>query len=712
LALSDENIRIKKRLFLTATPKHYDIGKRDKDGEFKFVGMDDESVFGSRAHTLLFSDAVAKGIICPYKVIITLIDKRQIDDFSLQNGITVVDGDAVRSKWVASQIAVSTSIRHTSASKVITFHSRVRSAKEFASDEAHGVTKFIDGFDIFHVHGKQKSNERKDTITKFRYSKKSLITNARCLTEGVDVPAVDMVAFVDPRHSKIDIAQAVGRAMRKPRGGNKQVGYIVVPIYADDADEFSIDEAIKDEAFDDVALVLNSLLEQDNELVEIIRDLKEAKGRGDIFSLKQIEEKVEVIGPFVDLQSLASSIFLEIAERLGSSWDEFFGALNKFFVVNGHCRVPADFVDNGMNLGKWVSHQRSLRSKLSSDRLEKLNSLNFIWDALDEKWERGFKSIKSFKLREGHFRIPKGFLEDGVNINNWMHVQKRQRNVLSEDKIRRLDEIGFVWDPLQEKWNEGLIALLKFKKREGHCNVSTYHLEDGFELGAWVSIRRRLRQKNKLAADKISQLNDLGFSWDSFEEKWEVGFQALLIFKNREGNFDIPPKHIENGIKLYSWIISQRCNRLKLSEDRIRRLDEINFVWDPNQHKWESGFNALRKFKAREGTCDVPTFHDEDGFKLGYWVAHQRSKIASLSAENIRKLNELGFTWSIFDKKWDISFNALAKFKNREGHCSVPSSHLEDTIRLGNWVKIQRSSKHILSTDQLNRLNELGFDWQ
>ena len=95
----------------------------------------------------------------------------------------------------------------------------------------------------------------------------------------------DMVAFVDPRHSKIDIAQAVGRAMRKPRGGDKKIGYIVVPIFAKDASDQSLDRAIKSEDFDDVALILNSLLEQDEELVEIIQELKQAKGRGEVFNL-------------------------------------------------------------------------------------------------------------------------------------------------------------------------------------------------------------------------------------------------------------------------------------------------------------------------------------------------------------------------------------------------------------------------------------------
>jgi predicted helicase len=73
-ALSDDNIRISKRLFLTATPRHLDIHHRDKAGEFQFYSMDDETVYGPRAHTLSFATAAKKGVICPYKVMISFID--------------------------------------------------------------------------------------------------------------------------------------------------------------------------------------------------------------------------------------------------------------------------------------------------------------------------------------------------------------------------------------------------------------------------------------------------------------------------------------------------------------------------------------------------------------------------------------------------------------------------------------------------------------
>ena len=207
-SLSDENIRIRKRLFFTATPRHYDIRHRDKEGDFRIISMDDETVYGPRAYTLTFVSAAQRGIICNYKVVISVVDGQEINDFALKYGITLVEGNLIRARWVANQIAIERAIETTGAKRVITFHSRVSSAREFSSDGSRGVKQFLPQFSVFHVNGEQRSSERKQLIRSFRNAEKALVTNARCLTEGIDVPAVDMVAFIDPRHSKIDIAQA------------------------------------------------------------------------------------------------------------------------------------------------------------------------------------------------------------------------------------------------------------------------------------------------------------------------------------------------------------------------------------------------------------------------------------------------------------------------------------------------------------------------
>ena len=124
-------------------------------------------------------------------------------------------------RWVANQVALKRALEQTNASKIITFHSRVRTAQAFVEVSPHGIARHINDFSVFHVNGKQPASVRDDTLDAFRGADKALIANARCLTEGVDVPAVDMVAFIDPRKSRVDIAQAAGRAMRKAPNTNK-----------------------------------------------------------------------------------------------------------------------------------------------------------------------------------------------------------------------------------------------------------------------------------------------------------------------------------------------------------------------------------------------------------------------------------------------------------------------------------------------------------
>ena len=291
--LSDKNISIKKRLFLTATPRHYNLNKRDKNGDFKIISMSNENVYGKICYKLSFSAAVKAEIIVPYKVIISVLVNKDVDDELLRRGSTLVRRKEINAKWVASQIALKHAIEKTAASKIITFHSRIGLAEKFASDDSQGFSCHVKGFEIFHVNGKQNAADRKTKLSEFKNSTKGLITNSRCLTEGVDVPAVDMVAFIDPRESKIDIAQATGRAMRK--FGDKKLGYIVVPLFIEKNNNETESEALKRSNFRKVADVLSAMLDSDEDLVDTISVMQQARGRGEKFNPKLLRDKIEII---------------------------------------------------------------------------------------------------------------------------------------------------------------------------------------------------------------------------------------------------------------------------------------------------------------------------------------------------------------------------------------------------------------------------------
>ena len=691
--LKDENIKIRKRLFLTATPKHYDISKRDKDGEFKFVSMDDEEIYGKRAHTLTFGDAVKKGIICPYKVVITLIDKKQVDDFTLKNGITLVEGDSVKAKWVASQIAVSSAIKHTNATKIITFHSRVKTAREFASDEVYGVKKFVENFDIFHVHGKQKSNERKDTISKFRKASRSIITNAKCLTEGVDVPAVDMVAFVDPRHSKIDIAQAVGRAMRKPRGGDKEVGYIVVPIFAKDTSGHSVETATKSEDFDDVALILNSLIEQDEELVEIIRELKQAKGRGELFNPKKLKDKVEVIGPLIGLEELTNSIYVEAVDRLGESWDEWFGLLVAWRIETGKYvpEINDDFRQK--KLGVWAGGQRSNYKKrnLPQQRIEKLECLNgWSWNLIKDLWLKGYQSLEIYFKENGSTRVPDSYKTgENFNLGSWAKTRRLdyKRGRLGQDKITFLEIFpDWSWDPNFDDWlttyqevKELLISKSLHEIELGRTdpNLKTYAgwlISQKRNYLAWENVNEESKPiYPKLSNEQISYLEKLpGWTWDRRKEVWNANFSILNNFLQIDSFKSITPLTVHQNFSLGRWIVKQRqaFKEGKLESWKKELLESLNWVADPFETQWNETFQILEKYLSETGTAYVPQNLTYMEKRLGAWVSGQRQdfKIKKLSLERIEKLQKLhGWSWDATDMAaHSISKKGLSPSKARK----------------------------------------------
>jgi superfamily II DNA or RNA helicase len=711
-SLKDENISIRKRLFFTATPRHYDIRHRDKEGDFRIISMDDEATYGPRAYTLTFGSAARQGIICSYKVVISVVDGQEINAFALKHGITLVEGDLIAARWVGNQIAVERAVEETGAKRAITFHSRVSSAMEFSSDSTHGIRQYLPAFSVFHVNGDQKSSERKQLIRSFRDAEKALVTNARCLTEGIDVPAVDMVAFIDPRHSKIDIAQATGRAMRKPPGSNKKVGYVVIPLFRDRRSGETLEEALERSEFDDVADVLNAMREQDEDLAQIIRELQEAKGRGEIFDPRRLSEKIEVLGPPIELSALRANICAEIVDAIGVSWDEMFGRLQLFRDMHEHCRVPATF--NDKKLAKWVLHQRNFANKgtLSEFRRRRLEDIGFEWDPLETDWADGLRYLTIYKKREGHCRVLATHKENGFPLGQWVRTQRGNAETLSAPRRQQLDELGFVWDPLETDWAEGFRYLTIYKEREGHCRVPRAHKENGFSLGSWVVKQRHGKNQETLPEARQQQLDELGFIWDPRETDWAEGFRYLTIYKEREGHCRVPQKHMENGFRLGQWVGVQRGNAETLSAPRRQQLDELGFVWDPVERDWAEGFRYLTIYKEREGHCRVPATHKENGFRLGQWVVTQRHS-QTLSEARRQQLDELGFVWDPFETDWAEGFRYLTIYKEREGHCRVPATHKENGFGLGSWVDRQRQSKdqETLPEARRQQLDELGFVW-
>lgn len=579
-ALEDRNIPITKRLFVTATPRHYNPSKRNKEGEATVAfSMDDPKVYGPQSYVLSFGEAARRKIICGYKVIISVITSEQVNDEVLSKGTVSVKGDEVRARQVANQIALRDAVAQYGVGKVFTFHSTVKSAASFVADGNEGVRTHLPEFTALHVSGVMPTARRERVMKDFRSAPKAVMSNARCLTEGVDVPAVDMVAFLSPKKSKVDIVQAIGRAMR--RSGSKKTGYVLIPLYLEQKAGETLEEAVVRANFEEVWDILQSLQEQDEVLAELIRDMAVAKGSGKGFDDSRFSDRITFTGPVLALESIRKAVTTKVLERLESSWDFFYGQLLKFKSHHGDCCVPYRYEPNPQ-LGVWIRGQRNnySKGKLSADRIARLNAIGFEWDSLAVWWELSFSKLLSFKANNGHCRIPARYEAD-PELSGWVSNQRKLylKGKISADRVERLESVGFEWDPLNADWEFNFSKLALFKSQFGHCRVPRRYKADS-QLARWVEVQRVLNSKGKLTPERESKLKFLGFEMDPVGIKWELSFSKLTDFKSQYGHCRVPQQY-EPDPQLGKWVSHQRgfYSKGKLPIERIAKLEALGFEW-------------------------------------------------------------------------------------------------------------------------------------
>ena len=225
-------------------------------------------------------------------------------------------------------------------------------------------------------------------------------------------------------------------------------------------------------------------------------------------------------------------------------------------------------------LGEWVSKQRMSRRKnlLSDERIRLLDKVGFIWNPSEQEWQDNYQLLKQYKIEHGKTNVP----NRDAKLGRWVGTQRaaRKKGMLSKDHIQLLDKIGFVWDQLEQDWQENYQLLKQYLEDHGDTNVPKRHSN----LGKWVGNQRTAKKKEMLSKDRIQLLDKIGFVWDQFEQDWQGNYQLLMQYSKDVGDTKVPKRHPILG----RWVMRQRIERKqnKLSEERIRLLDQLGFIWD------------------------------------------------------------------------------------------------------------------------------------
>jgi superfamily II DNA or RNA helicase len=285
--LDSQEIRARKRLFMTATPRIASEALKSRADSLglELVSMDDHQVFGPVFHELKFSDAIRLKLLTDYRVEIIGVDDPLYRQYAEQGVFVTLDGETVTdARILTSHIAVAKAIRKYNLRRIITFHGRVARAGDFA-DQFPQFMMWMPRADrpsgeiwTELISGDMASNKRDAILDRLREVEppaRGIVTNARCLSEGIDVRALDGVAFIDPKESQVDIIQAVGRAIRKAE--RKRHGVIILPVYISSDEEE--EKTLEDSSFKQVWRVLRALRSHDDQLASELDNIKANLGR-------------------------------------------------------------------------------------------------------------------------------------------------------------------------------------------------------------------------------------------------------------------------------------------------------------------------------------------------------------------------------------------------------------------------------------------------
>ncbi|GAA8526925.1 DEAD/DEAH box helicase family protein [Helicobacter pylori] len=387
LCHSDGNIKAKKRLYMTATPKVYSESSKAKakESDNAIYSMDDESIFGEEIYTLNFTRAIALDLLTDYKVMILAVRKENLSGVTnsvnqkisrLEAEGTKLDKKLINNEFVCKIVGTHKGLAKQDlialddenkkdydlqnkndtapSQRAISFCKSINTSKNI-KDSFETIMECYDEelkkksfknltISIDHIDGTMNCKvrlEKLEELNTFKPNTCKVLSNARCLSEGVDVPALDSIVFFDGKSAMVDIIQAVGRVMRKAK--HKKRGYIILPIALEESEIQNLDEAVNNTNFKNIWKVLKALRSHDPSLVDeaTFREKIKVFGSDDNDETNQDDEELQkdktnkteqdpkqaqkTLFDAILLQDLANAVYNVMPTKLGDRnyWENF-----------------------------------------------------------------------------------------------------------------------------------------------------------------------------------------------------------------------------------------------------------------------------------------------------------------------------------------------------------------------------------------------------
>ena len=403
---NNEIIESKKRLYMTATPRLYNDSSKSKakEKDIYLCSMDDETIYGKEIYRIGFGKAVEEGLLTDYKVLVlTLNDKdipKEIQNIIANGESELKTNDASKfigcinglSKQILDKEGILKDSDPEPMKRAVAFCQNIKISKQitknfeqYSSIYTSSLSKKLREKMIKpiskHIDGTMNSLERNELLSwlKEKTNEKNeckILTNARCLSEGIDVPSLDAILFLSPKNSQVDVVQAVGRVMRKFEG--KKYGYIIVPVFI--PSNKTPEEALEDnETYKVVWSILKALRSHDDRFnAEINKiDLNKKKPKniliGGISNNEENNElsTAEQLALFPNVEEIQNAIYAKMVEKVGDRkyFEKWAKDISK--IVEMQIDKIKNLIDNDLEHKKIFNNfLESLKSNISPDVTE------------------------------------------------------------------------------------------------------------------------------------------------------------------------------------------------------------------------------------------------------------------------------------------------------------------------------------------------------
>ena len=434
------------------------------------------------------------------------------------------------------------------------------------------------------------------------------------------------------------------------------------------------------------------------------------------------------------------------------SWDEYYSYAKKFFEQHEHLEVPRDFkTDDGytanekgkIGLGAWIFYQRNLykNGKLDDEKITKLIEIHMRFN--DKRTIISFNTMieyvneyikhnnivdipYSFKTNNGY-----DYDENGkIPLGTWVAHRKSDfySGKLSQEKLDKLRSTGLVFDMANKKksWDEMYQNAVEYFNKNGNLEISLND-ENQKELKNWLHKQKTLFNNNKLDIEKIQKLSLINFNTSKMINTWEDSYEIAVDYYKENNTIDIPFDYkTKNGYSLGQWVSNQRSQYKngELTKEKIDLLNKIGFNFNKKTLTWDDSYNLAKKHYEQYNTIDVKRGYIYEGYDLGLWISHQRSKYNTnqLSEDKINKLKLLNMRFQSNNPTWEEMFNYAKLYSGYYGNLEVPSKFKtndgitedkEGSISLGRWIIRQRFkySRNELKEDKIRGLEKYGMIW-